>query len=77
MSSIKITYTIEDGYVGPERPISFEMHTSEFAEDMTEDDVKEIVWDAIRNDMETRVSANWDGNGVSAILAELAKGEQP
>jgi len=74
MSKIKITYGIDDGYMGSDRPLSFEMDTYEFEDDMTEDDIKEAVWEAIRFDMETRVHPYWSEKEIPTILSELAKG---
>jgi hypothetical protein len=75
MSKIKITYSIDDGYAGGERPLSFEMDMYEFEDDMTEEEIKETVWEAIRIDMEARVHPYWSEREMPEILAELAKGD--
>jgi hypothetical protein len=76
MSRVTITYGIDDGYAGETRPHSFEMDMYEFEDDMTEGEICEVVWAAIRHDMETRIAPYWSREELPIILAELAKRDQ-
>jgi hypothetical protein len=43
MSKIKITYEIEDGYVGPARPQTFYAHSSDFDDCERDDQIADRI----------------------------------
>ncbi len=58
MADFKVTYEVNDGYVGGSRPQSFRIHEGdyEFSPDSTDEQLLEVFYGAIDEDMRQKVS---------------------
>jgi hypothetical protein len=71
MSSFRVTYEAEDGYVGSRRPLSFNIFEYDLWDDMKDEDIEELFYVAIQEDFEQRVSpASDDLNDFKAWAKE-------
>lgn len=53
---MKIIWEVEDGYVGPSRPQRTEIYLSDFEDDMTDTDIENMIYDAVKEDFEQKIS---------------------
>lgn len=56
MSKFQCTYEVDDGYAGGSRPKHFSIDESDIEEDMTENELRILFENEMRNDFEQRVS---------------------
>jgi hypothetical protein len=52
----EVTWEAEDGYVCGSRPHHFQISPDDLDEDMSDEDLKSLFWEAIQSDFERRVS---------------------
>lgn len=57
---MRVSFGLDDGYVGADRPHSVEVDDEELAECVTFEDAEYVVDEAIREWVETHIHPYWD-----------------
>lgn len=55
-SIFTIRYGIDDGYAGGDRPQSFQFHDSDLEDDMDDEALERLYYEAIQTDFEQKIS---------------------
>ncbi len=56
-NSFKVIWSVDDGYVGKDRPHSLDIEPSDIEDDMTDDDLERLLDDSVRDAFEREISA--------------------
>lgn len=70
---MKITYQLDDGYVGPSRPHYVEVDDYSLAECETPEEVENLIGEYVREHMEQRIIPHWENPEWSEIEKLKAK----
>jgi hypothetical protein len=69
---IRVSWEVEDGYVGKSRPQHTDIPLSEFEDDMTAEEMEQTIDTAIQEDFEDRIA--WGGHySLSDVIAEVRR----
>jgi hypothetical protein len=50
-----VEWGVDDGYVGSSRPHSFHISDNDLFEDYTDQELKDLFWDEVRNEFESTI----------------------
>lgn len=67
MAEIKITYGIDDGYAGGNRPHYLTVYTEDL-EGLNEEEIRSAVWEMIEEDMKEHIHSYWSESELPEIV---------
>ena len=65
-NTFKVTYHVEDGFVGKSRPHVFTVDSGEIEDDMTAEDVVALLDELVQNDFEQNITP-YPANGTEFV----------
>ena len=74
MKELIVHWEVEDGYVGKSSPQKTKIPFSEFEDDMTEEDIADVINESIQTDFENKIT--WfvqREEGIAELEADLKR----
>jgi len=69
--TIKITWRVDDGYAGGDRPHSTVIRVNEFDAEDSDDEIGEAIADIVQQDFETSITLSLKTTDVEAAIAAI------
>jgi hypothetical protein len=69
--TIEITYGIDDGYVGGDRPHHVTVYLTDLLDCETYEEVEELIEESVEEDMRQTVSTYWKRDQLDGILDRI------